>query len=1143
MLMVIDGLDESEYQGRNELLDVIANQFCKLPQWIRFFVTTRPEINIADSLKHFQPIKLEENHDENLKDIQLFFEMQLSQEIEQEDKDRLLKSLVKKSEGIFLYAYFLTDFVKKNVSLLTQEQLECSLPLGISSVYLSHFKRLENELCKELRIEEDQMLSFLCAVSASREPLPVAFVSRLLDLSGRPLSLQRKLNKAIACISSLLPVRDDCLHFFHKSVKDWLTNTSFYGRHNFTVDEKEGHEILFELCKNELDKVKQKCVRDTQFNDTERYALQHGAQHMIEVGNSTEVTKTWHMEELVHIYVTDLELIYAKLCVNRSIPSEDISSVQRYLKKALCNEEIHSLLTSLLKVLRKNSYLLRDHPHVWFQSMVNEGTPDLSSKAAAILENKFSSVSYMKYLNKVEQKGAVQARFNCSDTVACFDVSPEMDYMVCECRDGKIHLWSLETGNIEWIRPSLIKRTYESASFCNSEDIDVVKQGAYRGISYNLLTYYRSVVFHPNGKYVLPGTLRSVYSLEGDCNDHFPKSNCTFSHCAFPRDKRTILTDCCADPKTLVLWSLENGEELRIISWNEAISSFAISQDGLTIAFGDVACSVYLVDVVKWNGQCLLKCKNESCGLMHFSQDNETLVCGYLHYRMDQFDVGWSSDTKPSFFLSFTSSDRLPRLTKRTDFFFWPIEPTRLAIENLILEGLLSSCVSRVFPSLQAGFYKKLNKETTLVGSPSFKHVVAVNVDLLNEVSGASTRQVVKDVVFSSEGDAFYSISSDERSWSNSQVLVTVFRMSSVEILKERKFNCQSLALVPMKEGVVLCLKGQVPELWDFELTKCIRPLERATGTEWFTRISDELLACQMPGRELTLDEIRSYAVTDLTESLHLAKEQDFSKLTVKGSLELDDSTEFDDTLNEDDSLELNDSSDSEVSIDVSCFFAGAIHCLYFSISELYRTLDVDILNVSSGERLSSVKTRICDENTDVVFFSCNSENQLLVCTIKTICHEFFDEEELTVSLRNNNALECVWKRGTNRYKDEFFLKPGFILSPEEEFIVTWHTFNSSYGVHILDAKTGETFNTMLKDLNGIVDCKFAVNCNTLVCCSRDNLLRLLNVKTGHLLSVLDIEERPCCLGACLDKPLVAIGLLVVHVELSKVKETEEKKG
>ena len=58
ILMVIDGLDESEYQGHNELLDVIANQFCKLPQWIRFFVTTRTEINIADSLEKSEGVFL-----------------------------------------------------------------------------------------------------------------------------------------------------------------------------------------------------------------------------------------------------------------------------------------------------------------------------------------------------------------------------------------------------------------------------------------------------------------------------------------------------------------------------------------------------------------------------------------------------------------------------------------------------------------------------------------------------------------------------------------------------------------------------------------------------------------------------------------------------------------------------------------------------------------------------------------------------------------------------------------------------------------------------------------------------------------------------------------------------------------------------
>ena len=1102
LLVVIDGLDESEYQGRNELLDVIANQFCKLPQWIRFFVTTRPEINIADSLKHFQPIKLEENHDENLKDIQLFFEMQLSQEIEQEDKDRLLKSLVKKSEGIFLYAYFLTDFVKKNVSLLTQEQLECSLPLGISSVYLSHFKRLENELCKELRIEEDQMLSFLCAVSASREPLPVAFVSRLLDLSGRPLSLQRKLNKAIACISSLLPVRDDCLHFFHKSVKDWLTNTSCYRPHDFTVDEKEGHETLFELCKNELGNIKRKGVNDTNFNDTERYALQHGVQHMIEADELGEKVKPCSVEELVCLYVTDIELIYAKLCVNSTASSEDICSVQKHFESALLSEWSRSLLIYLLNVFRKHAYLLRDHPHLWFQSLINEGSPELSSRATAILEERLLSVPYMKYLAKEEKKGAVEARFYCSDTVACFDVSPEMDYMVCECRDGTIHLWSLETGNKEWIRPSLTERTYDGVVQCGI----FADKGAYRGIEGKVLTFYRSIVFHPSGKSVLPGTLMKAYTFKGDCNDLFPKSNCTFSNCAFPRDKRTILTDCFDDPKTIVLWSMENGEELKRISCNNAISCFAISQDGLQIALGDLTGSVYFLHLKGGQGRPLYGCDNAACGLMHFTPDNEDLVCGYLRYRIEDlgcFQYNWSTEFRqPTFFLCqldgvstllrLLSLDGRPGTLPTIDFVLWPIEPRTLARRDFFDEGLLSSWVNKVdsvFPSLQRGFYKMLNNETALVGSPSFEYVAAVNVNLLNEVNSTSTRNVVNEVVFSSEGDTMYSISSDD-SFNVSEVVVTVLRMSSQEILvPEKTFTCPSLSLVPMKEGVVLCLKNQVPELWDFGLTECIRPIASLTGTEKLIRIADKLIVCEMPCRTITLNEF-----SDLG---HSSEVEDFFQLQEKNvRVERDESFDSDGSSNEGDSPVSDDASD------------------------LYDC---------------------------VLFITCDSHNQLLVCTSAEIDDDIFDIEQLTVSLRNNNSLKRVWERSTKRYDGESFTPKG-IFSPEDEFVVTWGSLYSGYGLHVLDATNGKTRHILIKDQDDIVDCKFVVNGDTLVCCSGDNFLRLFSVRSGELLSQLEIEEHPYCVGACLGNTLVAIGLSgarlkFIHVELPRVKGNEKNKG
>ena len=1119
ILMVIDALDESECQGRNELLDVIANQFCKLPRWIRFFVTTRTEINIAESLKHLQPIQLEENQEENLRDIQLFFEMQLTHKIEEEYKDVLLRKLVEKSEGLFLYAYFLIDFIQKNVSRLTQEQLESSLPLGISSVYRSHFKRLENELCKEFNIEEDQMLNFLCALIASREPLPVAFVSRLLNLSGRPLSVQRKINKAIASISSLLPVRNDCFHFFHKSVKDWLTNMSCYGQHDFTVDEKEGHEILFRHCRKELDNVRQRGVHDTQFSDTEKYALQHGVQHMIVLDEFGELHAPCNVEDLVNMYVTDLELIYFKLCVNSTAPSEDIFSVQKHHKAALLSEQSNSLLISLLKLLRKNSFLLRDHPHLWFQSVSNEGPPELSSRAAMILENRLSNVPHMKYLNKEERKGAVQARFYCSDTVACFDVSPEMDYMVCECRDGKIYMWSLETGNMEWVRPSQIERGYEGVHNSKIQS----DGGAYRTIwrptdmislegCSGVLTFYRSVVFHPSGKSVLPGTLRSLYTLKGDKADLFPDTKCTFSHCAFTRDKKAILTDCFDDPKMVILWSMKNGEVLLRISGNDVISSFAISQDGSQIAFGDFTGSVYLCDVNKLQGRHLFTCRNAACTLMHFTPDNEDLVCGYLHYQLEFLDCrcrypGWAPQRNPSFFLcrfktNLETSLRDHKYLPTEGFVLWPIEPSAVAEKDFFEEGLRSSWVNKVhsvFPSLQTGFYKKLNKETALVGSPSFKYIAAVNVDLLNEVTSASTSQVVTEVVFSSEGDAIYSISSGGSKYRGSEVEVTVIRMSSQEVLRKKVFSCQSLSLVPVKDGVVLYLEHQVPRLWDFELTDCIRPLSRLTKTGMITRLSHELIVCQL-----------------LCSTSDLHGEDD--------AVELDEPLTFDGTLNK---------AVTQVTSEVYPEMTISLISMNLGI--------VDVINVTSGECVFSVKIKTCQDD-HIWYISCNSHNQLLVCTSRL----GVVVEQFTLSLRDNNSLKSLWERGTEWYYDD--PSPSFIFSPGEDFVVTWGLFLAGYGLHILDAKTGATRHTMLKDQDDIVDCKFVGNCDTLICCSGDNFLRLFNVQSGDLLSVLDIEEPPYCLGACLGRPLVAIGLSgprlkYVHVKLPSVTAAEDLQG
>ena len=361
-LLVIDGLDECEYQSRNELLDVIANHFFTLPVWLRFFVTTRPEINIADRLQKFNPIQLEQDDEENVEDIRLFLERQLQSSCEE-----VINELTRKADGHILFAFLMVRFIEENGSSLDPEELRKILPSGVSDVYKSYFDRMEKELknIEELTISADQLLSFLSAVAAAREPLPLDFVSKLLLSDTKSPAGHRKVRKAIECISTLLPVQDGCIHVFHKSVKDWLTDRTAYGRHDFSVDEKQGHLALSELCTGELNDVKRRGVHGGEFSDTGKYALQHGVYHMLESEEVDESTRSF--EEIVNNYVTDLDMVYAKLCVNNTASSEDIILTQKQEAFQLLSSESQSALSTMWSLLRKHHERLSTRPSIFFK--------------------------------------------------------------------------------------------------------------------------------------------------------------------------------------------------------------------------------------------------------------------------------------------------------------------------------------------------------------------------------------------------------------------------------------------------------------------------------------------------------------------------------------------------------------------------------------------------------------------------------------------------------------------------------------------------------------------------------------------------------------------------------------------------------
>ena len=610
LLMVIDGLDESEYKGRNELVDVIANHFCTLPGWVRFCVTTRPEINIADRLKKFNPVLLEHDDEENVEDIRLFLERQLCSVIQSGFEEVVIDALVREAAGHFLYAYLMVDFIKENVSLLTPEELGRTLPSGVSSVYQSYFERLE----KELKIGEDQFLTFLSALAAAREPLPLDFVSKMLLSDSKSPSGPRNVTKAINSISTLLPVHDDCIVFFHKSVKDWLTDTTAYGRHTFSVFEKQGHVMLSELCTNELNNVKRRGVHGTEFSNTARYALQHGVYHMLESEELEKSTRTSRFEEIVNNYVTDLDIVYGKLCVNNTASSEDIILTQKQTQSL--SSESQKVLGTLLFLLRKYHERLATNPSAFFQVMVNEGGDVFAGEATELLQTKYHEIPYMEYIHKgaTEEEVAVQVMFRCTSRVACFDISPQQESMVCECRDGTIQLWSLQTGKQIWKRPVTVEKHY------------VDDHDAFRVVlNSSVLSCYRSVVFHPTEPIVLPGILSHAYSIDGDFLPLFPNSNCKFTFCSVNGD--SMITDFPGDAKCLVMWSLRNGEEITRTIRDQVVLSFAWSPDRKLLAISHLPGLVCLVDALNGFETLAEVTTFLPCGMIKFAPNLKSLFC------------------------------------------------------------------------------------------------------------------------------------------------------------------------------------------------------------------------------------------------------------------------------------------------------------------------------------------------------------------------------------------------------------------------------------------------------------------------------------------------------------------------------------
>ena len=220
-LIVIDALDEAGGNGRNELVELLARSASRLPNWIGFVVTSRPEFDVTTPLQGLNPFPLDTTTESNHADIRDYLWRELASHLQDRaDADSLVERILEESEGVFLYVErFCDDVQHGHLSLDRPEQF----PQGLGGVFFQYFKRQFPDL---ERFRKD-VRPALRTILAAREPLPVEILQHMIECQDE------ELRDFTRTLGSLFPVTTEGFYEvvkpYHKSLADWLTDESKAG--------------------------------------------------------------------------------------------------------------------------------------------------------------------------------------------------------------------------------------------------------------------------------------------------------------------------------------------------------------------------------------------------------------------------------------------------------------------------------------------------------------------------------------------------------------------------------------------------------------------------------------------------------------------------------------------------------------------------------------------------------------------------------------------------------------------------------------------------------------------------------------------------------------------------------------------------
>ena len=231
VVIVIDAMDESISSYSSEFTWFIANVIGKLPKWVRFFLTSRPEDAVLLPLQAYHPHILNPASVENNNDIRAYIKKRL--------KDNYgdgvaidIDAIAQKSEGIFLYAKYVCDeMLPDDISDFVPEEL----PVGIGAVYYDFFSRNY----PDIKAYRQAVRPILDVLSVQVEPLSVEMLAECTNMNTDDIEDFLTDFHVFFTLDAGRRIRP-----FHSSLIDWLSDKKLSGP--YTVKAENGRTVIAE---------------------------------------------------------------------------------------------------------------------------------------------------------------------------------------------------------------------------------------------------------------------------------------------------------------------------------------------------------------------------------------------------------------------------------------------------------------------------------------------------------------------------------------------------------------------------------------------------------------------------------------------------------------------------------------------------------------------------------------------------------------------------------------------------------------------------------------------------------------------------------------------------------------------------------